>query len=62
MIENPWFCNDCNEFKEAYKKMEIYLAPIYLVINLKRYKSGNTIYKERLNTLVTFPLEGFDLS
>jgi len=36
--ENSWYCKQCKELKKAGKKLEIYRAPLYLIIQLKRFK------------------------
>ena len=36
--ENSWYCKKCKELKTARKKLEIYRAPLYLIIQLKRFK------------------------
>ena len=33
-----------------------------IIIHLKRFKSGNSIFKSKLTTLVDFPITNFDLS
>ena len=55
-----WYCSNCKSHKNATKKMEIYKGPLYLLIHLKRF-STNGLFKQKLNTLVNFPLE-LDLS
>jgi len=42
--------------------MEIYKAPKYLVLHMKRFKSGNSIFKTKIQRVVHFPIEGLDLS
>ena len=36
--ENLWFCKSCKELKSSVKKTEIYRAPLYLIIQIKRFK------------------------
>lgn len=43
--DNTWYCNDCKKHQEASKRMQIYRPPIYLIIQLKRFKAkiGNSV-------------------
>ena len=36
--DNSWFCKNCKELKSAEKKTELYRAPLYLIIQIKRFK------------------------
>lgn len=66
--ENTWYCNVCKEHQEAFKAMYIYKSPMYLIIQLKRFKvrSANSLVGSLLNrkneALVDFPIVGLDLS
>ena len=40
-----WFCNKCKEHRKAEKKIEIYRTPIYLIVQLKRFKKTNALVK-----------------
>ncbi len=56
---------------QATKKLQIYKAPLVLVVNLKRFKHGKRMVSYgyggmssgggKLQTLVEFPIEGLDL-
>ena len=41
--ENSWYCKKCKDLKTARRKLEIYRAPLYLIIQLKRFK-----YKDKV--------------
>ena len=43
--DNMWFCNKCKEHRKAEKKIEIYRTPIYLIVQLKRFKKTNAFMK-----------------
>lgn len=58
---DTWYCNRCKDHREAYKKMEFWSLPIVLVIQLKRF-TYTTYSRDRLDTAVSFPLEGLDLT
>ena len=57
--ENMWFCNKCNEKTKAEKKIQIYRAPYYLIIQLKRFKSkknkdGKTTLGSKNETFIEY--------
>lgn len=58
---NDWYCNRCKELRLASKKLEIWTAPDILVIHLKRF-SANRLFRDKVDVLVDFPVEGLDLS
>lgn len=37
-----WYCNKCKRHNNAVKKIEIYRTPLYLIIQLKRFKHRNS--------------------
>eukprot|EP01132_Coremiostelium_polycephalum_P009067 gene9067-11105_t len=59
--DDPWYCNRCKEHQRATKKFDIWSAPPILVVHLKRfsYKKNS---REKIDALVKFPIENFDLS
>ena len=54
---NAWYCRQCKEHVLAYKTLNIYKAPEYLVILLKKMKS----YKDDFPS-ITFPIDELDIS
>lgn len=60
--DDPWYCNRCKEHKQATKKFDLWSAPRILVVHLKRFSYRNKYFREKLETLVSYPLKGFDLS
>jgi len=66
--ENMWYCSKCKEHVQATKTLEIFRVPRILVISLKRFKSSKSKYSmgsfggQKLETQVSFPLEGLDMS
>ena len=51
---------------QATKTLQIYKAPLVLVVSLKRFKAGKSRYGYsggggKLSTHVDFPIEGLDL-
>jgi len=60
--EDPWYCNKCKAFRQATKKFDLWKMPRVLVVHLKRFSYKNKYWREKLDTLVDFPLEELDLS
>ncbi|XP_078394108.1 ubiquitin carboxyl-terminal hydrolase 11-like, partial [Cetorhinus maximus] len=59
--QNPWYCPACQEHQLATKKFDLWSLPEVLIIHLKRF-SYTRLWKEKLDTLVEFPLKDLDLS
>ena len=43
--DNQWYCNRCKTHQNAAKKIEIYKTPLYLIVQLKRFKNRNNIVR-----------------
>jgi ubiquitin carboxyl-terminal hydrolase 4/11/15 len=59
---NMWYCSKCKEHVRAMKTMELWKLPNILVVHLKRFEFKHALRRDKLDTLVDFPLEGLDLS
>ncbi|CAD8175796.1 unnamed protein product [Paramecium octaurelia] len=59
--ENTWYCNQCKDHVRAFKVMEIYKTPKILIFHLKRFKNSNKFFKSKLETLIEFPIQDFDI-
>ncbi|KAF2803650.1 UCH-domain-containing protein [Mytilinidion resinicola] len=59
--ENAWYCSRCKELRRASKTLEIWTLPDILVVHLKRF-SANRGFRDKIDVLVDFPIEGLDLS
>jgi len=59
---DAWYCSECKEFREAYKKFDIWMAPPLLVVHLKRFSAVNRVWRERLDNLIDFPIDNLDLT
>jgi ubiquitin carboxyl-terminal hydrolase 8 len=57
--ENSWYNDKTNEKQDVNKQTQFWNLPNILVISLKRFSPDGS---RKLNHLVTFPLEGLDLS
>lgn len=60
--ENMWYCNRCKEHVRAIKKLELWSLPRILVVHLKRFHYSSRGRRDKISTLVQFPLEDLDLS
>ena len=59
--DDAYFCPQCNKKREVVKKLGVWSVPDVMVVHLKRFRQS-TISANKLETLVEFPLEGFDMS
>ena len=57
---DEWYCNRCEEHLQAYKKMDLFYCPKFLIFHLKRFEYSS--YAEKIGSKIEFPLENFDLS
>ncbi|QSZ33484.1 hypothetical protein DSL72_005052, partial [Monilinia vaccinii-corymbosi] len=58
---DTWYCPRCKEHRRASKKFEIWRTPDILIMHLKRFSSIG-YRRDKVDALVTFPIEGLDLS
>jgi len=58
-IKDTWYCPECSDHMQAFKKFDIWNLPPILVIHLKRFSYGKGIYdfREKLDDLVEFPTD-----
>jgi len=59
---NMWYCSKCKEHVRAMKTMELWRIPNILIIHLKRFEYRHGFRRDKLDTLVEFPLNGLDMS
>ena len=61
---DKWYCSKCRDHVTANKKMEIWKAPDYLIIHLKRFShSRNSMFSSRkLSDMIDFPVNSLDMS
>ncbi|CAM9846880.1 unnamed protein product [Ectocarpus fasciculatus] len=55
--DNAWYCSKCKKHQRATKKLDLWKVPPVLIVHLKRFAGSS-----KISSLVTFPLEGLDLS
>ncbi|KAG0053570.1 CSN-associated deubiquitinating enzyme Ubp12 [Gryganskiella cystojenkinii] len=59
--EDLWYCPNCKKHQQASKKLDIWRFPDILVVHLKRF-SHTRAWRDKIDALVDFPIEGLDLS
>ncbi|KAJ4955135.1 hypothetical protein NE237_011918 [Protea cynaroides] len=59
--DDMWYCPTCKEHRQATKKLDLWRLPEILVVHLKRF-SYSRYLKNKLDTLVNFPIHNLDLS
>ncbi|ELP84729.1 hypothetical protein EIN_174040 [Entamoeba invadens IP1] len=60
--DNKAYCSGCKQHQPAHKKMDLWCANKVLVIHLKRFGNASGSFRDKVNTLVNFPIEGLDLT
>ena len=70
--DNMWYCSNCKKHQMAFKKIDIYKEPLYLIIQLKRFKQNNYPHSSifeglysgdgKNSTFIDFPVKNLDLS
>eukprot|EP00347_Sterkiella_histriomuscorum_P008234 403345866 len=60
---DKWYCSQCKQHQNALKKMELYRAPEFLIIHLKRFSHQRASFfsSRKIQELIDFPVEGLDL-
>ena len=59
--DDAYFCPQCNRKRQVVKKLGVWSVPDVMVVHLKRFRQS-TKTTNKLETLVEFPLENFDMS
>jgi ubiquitin C-terminal hydrolase len=59
---DAWFCSGCKNHVQAEKQIGLWKLPPVLIIHLKRFAFLSNRYREKLEELVEYPLEGLDMS
>ncbi|CAM2716861.1 unnamed protein product [Rotaria socialis] len=60
--DDSWFCdqNECKKDSKVSKQLQILTFPPVLIIQLKRFSHEHGLHR-KLNTLVDYPIDGFNL-
>jgi hypothetical protein len=57
-----WYCNRCKDHVRAWKQFHLYRTPPILILHLKRFHFSSTTHRrDKIDTLIDFPLEDLDL-
>ena len=57
-----WYCSKCKKHQQAEKQLSVWKAPEILVLHLKRFSFRNILWKDKLDFMIEYPLEGLDVS
>jgi uncharacterized UBP type Zn finger protein len=63
--DNKWNCPKSKKHLKSKRKLQIYKAPNYLIIQLKRFKTegyNNSFNGEKNNMFVSYPIHNLDIS
>ena len=63
--DNLWYCNKCKKHYIAKKQIRLYRLPIYLIIQLKKFKSNYNLFfttNEKKEIYIKYPINNLDLS
>lgn len=61
--DDLWYCPACRAHRPATKQFELWKLPDILVVHLKRFHfSQSTLHRDKIDALVTFPLQGLNLT
>jgi hypothetical protein len=59
---DTWYCNKCKKHVRAWKQFSLYRTPLILIVHLKRFHYSPTTHRRnKIDTLIDFPLTGLDL-
>jgi hypothetical protein len=57
-----WYCNKCKKHVRAWKQFSLFRTPPILIVHLKRFHYSPTTHRRnKIDTLIDFPLMGLDL-
>jgi ubiquitin C-terminal hydrolase len=59
--DDPWYCSQCKEHRCAFKKFAFWKLPKILIVHLKRFSYRNKHWREKIESVINFPLEGLDM-
>ena len=66
--DDMWYCSKCKKHQISKQKLQIYKAPNYLIIQIKRFNikkygsSSSTFSGEKNDTFVSYPITDLNLS
>ncbi|XP_037554313.1 ubiquitin carboxyl-terminal hydrolase 19-like [Dermacentor silvarum] len=60
--QEAWYCPSCREHRQATKEFSLWRLPVVLVIQLKRFSFTRSIFRDKIDKMVEFPVYGLDMS
>ena len=58
--ESKWKCPRCKQYRDAFKKIDIWSLPKLLIIHLKRFKYQG-LWRDKITTMIDYPLNNLNL-
>lgn len=62
---DTWYCPKCRDHVRAFKKFDLFALPRVVIFQLKRFRYAQSsfyMHRDKLSSLVTFPIDSLDLS
>ncbi|PHJ23093.1 ubiquitin-specific protease usp4 [Cystoisospora suis] len=59
-VDNMWYCGNCKEHVQAFKKLDLWKIPRVLILHLKRFHNISRFTRSKIGTKVTFPYKTGD--
>ncbi|CAN8001409.1 unnamed protein product [Ixodes hexagonus] len=60
--QEAWYCPGCKEHRQATKELSLWRLPPVLIIQLKRFSFTRSIFRDKIDKMVDFPVTGLDIS
>ncbi|XP_029838592.3 ubiquitin carboxyl-terminal hydrolase 19 isoform X1 [Ixodes scapularis] len=60
--QEAWYCPGCKEHRQATKELSLWRLPPVLIIQLKRFSFTRSIFRDKIDKMVDFPINGLDVS
>lgn len=60
--QEAWYCPNCKEHRQATKELSLWRLPVVLIIQLKRFSFTRSIFRDKIDKMVDFPVTGLDMS
>ncbi|RWS15006.1 ubiquitin specific protease-like protein [Dinothrombium tinctorium] len=60
--DNAWICPVCKRRQQCIKKLSLWSVPEVFIVHLKRFRQASSTQRNKLSTLVVFPISGLDMN
>lgn len=60
--QEAWYCPSCKEHRQATKELSLWRLPVVLIIQLKRFSFTRSIFRDKIDKMVEFPVSGLNVS